>query len=116
MGIILWASCEQCGFEMQLKADRGRRVSGPTCLAPALCKECNALQSLNYLKKKVKCKDCGGKITFYDEKALQERYLKADILSWGMDMDGNFVLPKAKFKCPGCGKFALRFAEIGFWD
>lgn len=115
MGIILSAKCN-CGFEQELRADRGKIVSGPTCYAPALCNECNNLNSLNFAKKKLKCKDCGGTVVYYNEKTLQKANMKAELISWGMDIKEDFILPKADFKCPKCGEFSLKFMEVGYWD
>ncbi len=114
-GIILNSNCS-CGFKQELWVDRGKKVKGPTCYAPALCPSCKKIYALNYVEKKVKCPDCGGEITFYNEKSLRTPFKDVELIKWGMDLKKDFELPKALFKCPQCGQMALKFQRGGFWD
>ncbi len=115
MGNTLRASCK-CGFKMEFIAGGGFSSFQHFCGAPAYCKKCNKFVLANYLDPNVKCPDCGKKLTFYNDPTLQTPTKQLEnIFSWNMP-SGQFILPDTTYLCAKCGKFNLKFENIGNWD
>ncbi len=128
-GKVPMALCIYCKNSFRIEAEQaiekkvipcpdcGKDVATSICFAPALCEKCKKIIILNYAQMPVICPDCGGNAIFYNESSLQKPNKAAGpAISWGMDIEGDFKLPQAEYKCPSCGQMSLQFKHEGFWD
>ncbi len=81
MGSILKAECE-CGFESDhLYVGAGMADFEKVCYAPAFCGNCRKLVVADYVSGSPKCPECGGGVTFYDDRSLQAEARHSDAVS-----------------------------------
>lgn len=119
MGSILSAECS-CGFkEERLFVGGGMLHAAGTCLAPAVCRECGNFFTTNYIEieNSLSCPRCAKKAYFYNDQSLRgAEGSPLLIFQWRLTKDTSFDLPDAKYYCPNCQRFELRFKEGGCWD
>ncbi len=115
MGNTLRASCK-CGFKKEFIAGGGFQNFQTFCGAPGYCEKCHKFVLGNYLDPKEKCPYCGQKFKYYNDPSLQTPAKTTEIaFSWNTNI-GEFRLPKTTYLCGNCGRFNLRFENIGNWD
>jgi len=117
MGTIIKATC-QCGFESKdIFAGGGFANFMTELAAPAFCNKCKSLIVSNYRSKNPKYPKCKGKISFYNDKTLQEGESEEDIFSWSLpNEEGEFRLADTSYLCPKCKEMKMRFMVVGCWD
>ena len=118
MGSMVRAEC-LCGFERGVRIGGGMLNSGGRCGFPCLCGGCHDLVEVNLLAKRMKCPDCGsGEVVPYDDPSLAGSPGKEEVAGWNMRGKGGrkLSLTDGNYKCPRCGRMALRFEAYGFFD
>jgi predicted RNA-binding Zn-ribbon protein involved in translation (DUF1610 family) len=114
MGTALTASC-QCGYEKGTSVGGTMRNFMTVCHAPALCRDCKELVTLNYLAGEHSCPNCGKEVAFYNHESLRRKNAAYDLVNAVVD-DKNFKLSDIKYRCPRCGKLSLKFRVWGHFD
>jgi DNA-directed RNA polymerase subunit M/transcription elongation factor TFIIS len=121
MGSIIKAICK-CGFDSgAILAGGNSHNFRRTCIAPAICLNCQRFLIKNYMKKHETCPNCGKVVTFYDNPLVQTKMSKTkksmNIFSWHIsDEREDFQLPNVRYLCPKCEKMTLKFVLVGYWD
>jgi len=115
MGMMLMARCA-CGYmHGPIMQGGGFATFTTKDMEPAYCEGCRALVVLNYMARRPRCPDCGGRPVFYNDPSLQDVPAcgtpERSVGQWG-----RFVLPDVKYLCPLCGEMSMRFEDWGSWD
>lgn len=111
MGPIAKAKCSRCGFdsgELFLE-DTGLYGYTTKNMEPAICPQCKKFVVADYLKKPLKCTNCGNELVFYNNPAVRKPSKKSS-------HSQNFELFSKTFLCPKCNKIAMKFTFVGLWD
>jgi hypothetical protein len=118
MGSIISAHCD-CGYEIAEMFLGGGMMDFTTrCYFPHYCGERKTLFEANVFEKEIQCPECGkeGAISYDDERICESE--GKIVFSWNVEdeIGRELELTDGKYICPGCGKFSLRFLNIGDWD
>ena len=129
MGRELLGYCK-CGYEKEVCIGGG--FSGKSFEFPHYCESCNSLTSVDVLKKRPKCTECGSKdIKSYEAitKELPKDVRLPSFLTEGYhkredvqmedschQLDKTFVLLKGNHYCPRCKENSLMFQITYFFD
>ncbi|MEN6622335.1 MAG: hypothetical protein ABFD50_12375 [Smithella sp.] len=90
-----------------------------TCLAPAVCKECDEFFIANYIdaENSLVCPKCAKKALFYNDQSIRGVEVSTRLIfQWRLTKDTSFDLPDTKYYCPKCKTYELKFKEVGLWD
>ena len=130
MGRELLGYCK-CGYEKEVCIGGG--FSGKSFEFPHYCESCNSLTSVNVLKKKPKCTECGSKdIKSYEAITkelpddvsglpyfmMKDYHKREDVQveNFCHQLDKTFVLLKGNHYCPRCKENSLMFHITWFFD
>ena len=130
MGRELLGYCK-CGYEKEVCIGGG--FSGKSFEFPHYCESCNSLTSVDVLKKKPKCTECGSKdIKSYEAITkelpddvsglpyfmMKDYHKREDVQveNFCHQLDKTFVLLKGNHYCPRCKENSLIFKTTVYCD
>lgn len=107
MGMILNATCAQCGFKQEVYFGCSIDETLDDVMVPALDLEGCELLVRWYSEKET----TSGLLTFYNDPALYKGEVSDFSISWG-----EIILNPTNNFCPECNRFAMEFKVVLLYD
>ncbi len=117
MGSVVKAKCD-CGYRREMALGGGMMNFTTLCNFPCYCDTCSDLFEANLFLQKISCPECGGTDTRpYDDDGLCSKR-GSPVFSWTAQekLGRELILTNGEYLCPKCGRFSLRFEDVGCWD
>lgn len=107
MGQILFATCNNCGFQQQFCFGAGMGDNLTLCSVPAIDKQTGDFVVENYFEKD----SFNGQFMFYNESEMYHMETDQEFIQWG-----EVKLNRTDNLCPNCLRFTLVFESVGCFD
>jgi len=116
MGEMIKSFCKNCNYKQDnLSIGYGFDFTRGSMM-PAFCESCDKLQLADMGKENVTCKIHKTPIQFYHADESLSKEVNSDKNQAVVEWEGAYIL-KAKYKCPNCKQYSLKFTNKGInWD
>ncbi len=107
MGLILIASCKNCGFKQDIFFGSGMADYTRVCDVPGINRKTGEFVVANFLK----ADELKSEIIFYNEPLMYSATIGEDYHDWG-----DVLIQKKNNICPQCKIYSLEFINDGCFD